>query len=353
MNKLFSSLKIRNTKLNNRIAVPPLVVFNWSDDTGYVTQKNIAHYEAIAKGGAGLIIQEATCINKDGRLADTQLGIWEDGQIAGLKEIVDGVHRHGTPILVQIHHAGIVGISKDAVCPSDFTCMVREAPKKGRGLTIEELHAIQQDFISAARRAYQAGYDGVELHGCHSYLISQFLNTKVNRRDDAYGQKPQLFALEIMEAIRKSTSPDFIIGMRLGGFEPTLEDAITNARVFAQHGIDYLNISYGFAQQSTPTVPQDYPFKDIIYAAQKIKEAVDVPVFAVNGINTAKLAEDILEQTNVDMVNIGRGTLVNYNWANDAKAGRDVGTCLYCKTCMWRIDPAKCPGRLKRQAKLK
>ena len=188
-----------------------------------------------------------------------------------------------------------------------------------------------------------------QFHACHSYLISQFLNRKVNRRDDLYGQHPELFALEIIHGIRQQTPPDFVIGIRLGGFEPTLADGIEYARIFEESGVDFLDISYGFVQESTPTVPKDYPFKDIIYAAQKIKEAVSIPVFAVNGINSPELADEILEKTNVDMVDIGRGTLVNYNWANDAKAGRDVGTCLYCKTCMWRVDPMKCPGKLKHQ----
>lgn len=352
MHKLFEEGKIRNLTVKNRIVIPPMVVFGWSDDTGRVTQKNIDHYEEIAKGGAGLIIQEATCISKSGRLADTQLGIWEDAQIEGLRQIVDATHRHGVPILVQIHHAGIVGIAEDAVCPSDYHCMVREQLKHGRGLALDELHQIQAQFVAAAQRAYQAGYDGVELHGCHSYLISQFLNANVNRREDLYGQQRERFALEIMEQIRRQTSPDFIIGIRLGGFEPSLEDAIGHARSFAAQGIDFLNISYGFAQASTPIAPEGYPFKDCIYAAQKIKEAVAVPVFGVNGINSAQLAEEILEQTKLDMVNIGRGTLVNYTWGNDAKAGRDVGRCLYCKACMWRVDPDKCPGRIKHRRAL-
>ncbi|TCL56294.1 2,4-dienoyl-CoA reductase-like NADH-dependent reductase (Old Yellow Enzyme family) [Kineothrix alysoides] len=349
MNHLFTPVRIKNITVKNRIAVPPMVVFTWADDTGRATQKHVEHYEAIAKGGAGLIIQEATCVNKNGRLADTQLGIWEDGQMEGLKKITEAVHRHETPILVQIHHAGVVGFAEKVVCPGDYEYMVKGQLKKVHKLTIEELHAIQQDFVTAARRASLAGYDGVELHACHSYLISQFLNRGVNHRDDRYGQEPELFALEIIREIRRQTPPDFIIGIRLGGFEPALEDGIAFARIFEESGVDFLDVSYGFVQETTPVVPKDYPFKDIIYAAQKMKEAVSIPVFAVNGINNPELADKILEQTNVDMVDIGRGTLVNYNWANDAKEGRDVGTCLYCKTCMWRVDPMKCPGKQKHQ----
>ncbi len=346
MRLLFEPLKLRNLTIKNRIAVPPMVVYRWADDTGYVTDRHIEHYRELAQGGAGLIIQEATCIARDGRLADSQLGIWEDGQIEGLKKITDAVHRHGTPILVEIHHAGAFGLLADAVCPSDITCTVREEIRQARAMTLEELHTLQQAFADAAVRAAHAGYDGVELHACHNYLISQFLNREVNRRTDAYGANPALFALEIIREIRRRTPASFIIGIRLGAFEPTLADGIANAVKFAENGGDFLDVSYGFDQRSEPFKPENYPFSDRIYAAAEIKKHVSVPVFAVGEITSAQLAEQIRGETGVDMVDIGRGSLVNPNWANDAQAGHDTGSCLYCRTCMWRIDADKCPGRL-------
>lgn len=345
--KLFQSFNIKNLTIQNRIAVPPMVMYHWSDDTGIVSKKHIAHYEAIAKGGVGLIIQEATCVNKQGRLADSQLGIWEDAHIDGLRKITDAVHQHHVPIFVQLHHAGVMGISDPNVCPSNYECVFRDQLKKGRELTIHEIKALQKDFIEAGIRAYQAGYDGVEIHACHSYLISQFLNAKVNRRTDIYGIEKERFATEIIDGIRRQTPSDFIIGMRLGGFEPTLEDGIFYAKKFNELEIDFFDISYGFAEESEPFAPKDYPFKDIIYAAEQIKKEVTIPVFAVNQITSKELAENILCSTLVDMVDIGRGTLVNYNWANSAKAGKDTGTCFHCKVCMWRVDPAKCPGKIK------
>lgn len=347
MVKLFDQHKIRNTIIKNRIAVPPMVPYHWSDQRGMVSQKHIEHYEAIASGGAGLIIQEGTCVNKNGRLTDSQLGIWEDAQIEGLRRITEAAHRHNTPILVQIHHAGIAGIEEHPVCPSDYEVVIRDQLKTGHELSIEDLHALQQDFIAAAVRAVQAGYDGIEIHACHSYLISQFHNRNVNKRKDQYGDHPELFASEIIQSIRRQTPDEFIIGIRLGGFEPSLQEAIDFARIYETLGVDFIDVSYGFAQESLPTVPDDYPFKDIIYAAQEIKKTVNLPVFAVNSINSPTLAESILEHTNVDMVHIGRGTLVNYNWAKDAHVGYDVGSCLYCKTCMWRVDSSKCPGRIR------
>lgn len=347
MNKLFKPLKIRNREIKNRIAVPPMVMYHWSDNTGIVSEKHVAHYESIARGGAGLIIQEGTCIEPNGKLADSQLGIWSDEHIPRLKKITEAVHQYNIPILVQIHHAGVISIGENNVCPSNYECVFRDQPKKGRELTLDELKNLQQDFIKAGIRAYQAGYDGVEIHACHSYLISQFLNSRINHRSDIYGIQKELFAAEIIEGIRNQTSSEFIIGIRLGGFEPTLEDSIYYAKKFEFLGVDFLDISYGFVTESTPYAPADYPFKDIIYAAQQIKKEVSIPVFAVNQINNPDLAEDILETTGVDMVDIGRATLVNYNFANDALAGKDVGRCLNCKVCMWRIDPSKCPGKIK------
>ena len=345
MRQLFQPLTIHNLTLKNRISVPPMVVYHWADDTGTVTDRQTEHYREMAKGGAGLIIQEGTCVERTGRLTDTQLGIWEDGHIEGLKRITDAVHQYHTPIFVQLHHAGVFGFMEDTVCPSDITCTVKGKEKQARALTIEELHRIQHSFVTAAERAVKAGYDGVEIHACHNYLISQFYNTLVNRRTDVYGKQPSLFALEIIGEIRRRVPESFVIGVRLGAFEPTLADSIAHAVELEENGVDFLDISYGFEQRSYPEKPENYPFSDRIYAAQEIRKRVSIPVFAVGGIASAEQAEEILQKTGVDMVDIGRGTLVNPNWAIDAKSGRDVGTCLYCKTCMWRVNSDKCPGR--------
>lgn len=130
----------------------------------------------------------------------------------GLRRITQAVHAEGCPIFVQIHHAGIVGIAEHALCPSAYQL----GDKTGAEMSVEQIHAIQQAFIRAAQRAYQAGYDGVELHGCHRYLMCQFLNRRVNTRADVYGEHPEQFVLEILEGIRKTVPEDFVVGIRLG-----------------------------------------------------------------------------------------------------------------------------------------
>lgn len=341
------SLKIRNTEIRNRICLPPMVMGCYNkDQKGYVCDENIEHYRAIAKGGAGLIIQEATCVNTHGKLSECQLGIWEDGQIEGLKKIVDAVHEEGARIFVQIHDAGVVGISKTPLCPSSYVRTDREGNQiKGKEMTIDEIHQTQQDFVDAAVRAEKAGYDGIELHGCHNYLISQFLNSRVNKRTDKYGTNAVSFVTEIYDGIRKEVNNDFIIGIRLGAFEPTLNDGIAHAKVFGKTGFDFLDISYGFRSEDDPTKPEDFPYMDVVYAAGVIKKNVGIPVFAANGIRTPEDANGILKLCDVDMVDVARSFLVDNNWTNKALKGEIPGKCLHCKHCTWHHIPDTCAGR--------
>lgn len=344
MKKLFKEFSIKNVKMKNRICVPPMVV-GFRDD-GYVALENVERYKEFAKGGAGLIIQEATCVNSDGKLLEKQLGIWKDDQIEGLKSIVDAVHEENCPIFIQIHHAGVVGISEDPICPSPYEYKNYAGSVASHEMTREDIKSVQNDYIEATRRAYEAGYDGVELHGCHAYLISQFLNKRVNKRTDEYGKNPEKFVVEIIDGIRKVTPKEFIVGIRLGGFEPTIEDGIHYAKVLEKNGVDFLDISYGFMSEQEMHVNKDYKYSNAVYAAQKIKEEVSIPVFAVNGINSAELAEEILNVTNVDIVDIAKGFLINPNWANDAKEGKDTGKCLNCTKCMWFGQSKVCAGKV-------
>lgn len=135
------------------------------------------------------------------------------------------------------------------------------------------------------------------------------------------------------------------MGIRLGVFEPGLTDGIAHAKWLDAKGIDFLDLSYGFGFEMDKEKPEDFPLADVIYGAARVREAVSAPVFAVYGIQSAEQAQLALELTDADMIDVGRGTLVNYNWPKDAQAGRDTGRCLYCPQCMWRVDPDRCAGR--------
>ncbi len=351
MNKLNEQIKIRNVVTKNRIAIPPMVCFHWSDDSGMVTEKNVKHYHDMAAGGAGFIIGEATAVSKQGRLHGTELGLWEDGQIEGWKRLADTVHQYDVPFVVQLLHAGVSGIERVADCPSNYIKKYGEDHViQGVEMSLQRIREVTDCFVQAAVRARKAGLDGIELHGCHSYLICQFLNRNVNRREDEYGQFPEKFALDIIQGIRESCGEDFVAGIRLGAFEPTLEDGIRNA--LALRGkVDFLDIAYGFGGESEPYKPEDYPFSPAFYGAQEIKKQMpEMLVFGVDGIKDGAQAQAALDLTGVDMVDVGRGFLVNPNFGNDVLAGNNCGRCLNCQpACRWspflNEGVADCPGR--------
>lgn len=318
MSKLFTEFNLKDLKMKNHISVPPMAVA--VSNEGYVTQKIIDHYKKIAEGGPGLIIQEATCVSMDGRFSDKQLGIWADDQIDGLKQIVDEVHKEDCKIIIQIQYSGLTGISENRMAPSPYKHEIfGRSYEVMREMSKEEIKFIQNDYIKAAKRAYEAGYDGVELHGSRSFLISQFLNSSVNNRTDVYGEIPETFAIEIIEGIRRITPADFLVGIRLGGFESTLEDGIHHAKALENCGVDFIDIGDGFFGEMDAQISDGYPYSHTVYAAEKIKEKVMIPVFAVGGIKTGEQAEEIFANTKVDVINVGRAFLENPNWANEAK----------------------------------
>ena len=172
------------------------------------------------------------------------------------------------------------------------------------------------------------------------------MNKRVNRRTDEYAADGMKILENILDGIRKVVPESFVVGIRLGAFEPTIEYGIAHAKWLEAHGIDFINVSYGFSQDADEVKPEDYPFAAAMYGGKRIKEAVSVPVFAVYGIQNGEMAEAALEDTKADMINIGRGILVNYDWANDVKEGKDPGKCLYCQKCIWRAQTEVCAGKV-------
>ena len=347
-NRLFTPWTMKGFSIKNRIGVPPLVIFTWSDDSGRVTDKNVEHYRALVNGGAGLVIQEATCVSRDGRLTRDQLGIWEDGQIDGLRRLVGVFHEADMPAILQLSHAGILAAGREnQVSPSEYRCYGNREDRLGRELTPDEIRQIENQFIEGAKRACKAGYDGVELHASHGYLLSEFLNSRINRRTDEYNAGGRLILKNIIEGIRKHTPADFILGVRLGAFEPGLKEGIGTAVWLESQGVDFIDAFYGCDWEADLEKPEGYPFNESVYGAQRLKEEVSIPVFAVNQIRLGEQAEAILQDTGVDMVMIGRGSLVNYSWGRDVREGRDPGACMECPVCMWKVAPEHCPGRMR------
>lgn len=346
MSNLFSSINIKGFEIRNRIVMPPMVCFGWSDNDGFVTEEHVEHYDRRSKGGTGLVIVEATCIKKDGRLASTQLGIWSDEHIEGLKRITEVCHKNGAVILIQIHHAGFKtpqDVLAPALAPSD---MEKDGQKIARALTIDEIHSIQEDFLAAAKRAKAAGFDGIELHGAHGYLINQFVSPFANRRDDEYGgsfDNRMRFGLEIIKKIKTELGENFIIDIRMGANEPDAEAGVQIARAYEEAGVDLLHVSAGIGSGQYPAVPEGFEYNWIVYCGTEVKKNVTIPVIVVNDIRTPERAAYLVENNLADFTAIGKGLLVDSSWAKKAVNKEEIVSCLKCLKCAWYRNGKLCP----------
>ncbi len=341
MATLSSPLTIGKHTVKNRTVLPPLVVCALHPD-GHAGDAVVEHYRSFAAGGAGIVIQEATCVSEEGRLAGPQLGLWSDDHIGPMRRIVDAVAPHGALLLVQIHYASKQGEPDHIVQvgPSEYTN--HDGPH--RALSIDEVRRIRDDFIAAARRAELAGYAGVELHGAHGYLLCAFMNAALNRRDDVYGDT-SLLNREIVQGIRQVTGPDFLLTARVGVDNPDMATGLGHCMALEALGLDLLNISHGMARTAPLPVPEGFPFSQLAWLGCEIKKRVSVPVIAVGGLNDPALASRLIEEGHADFAAVGRGMLVDPAWARKAMEGGDIDRCLNCSRCVWFREHEKCPGR--------
>lgn len=347
MDSLFTPHKIKDLTIKNRIVLPPMVCFGASGVDNFVSQNNIDHYEGIAKGGSGLIIVEATAVSKDGRLSDDQLGIWDDKFIDGLSQIAQVCHENNAKVFLQIHHAGLKSpqsVNANRISASDYD----DGKITARALTQNEIKQIHQDFIAGAIRAQKAGFDGIELHGAHGYLFTQFFSNKVNKRTDAYGgslNNRLKITRDIFNDIKKQVPHDFIVGIRMGCNENGLDPSIEMAKAFEDMGMDYLHVSTGF--DNTPidvTLAEDFLCNWIVYGGTKIKENVTIPVIAVNAIKKSDQARYLIDHDLVDFVAMGRAQLADPNFVNHIEKDSPIN-CLGCRPCGWFHEADNCPKR--------
>ncbi len=348
MPSLYTEYTLKGHVISNRLVMPPMVCFNWSDEEGFVSDEHIRHYEKRGTGEVGLVVVEATAISKAGRLAHSQLGIWDHKQVEGLSKIARGIKPQGSKALLQIHHAGDKApktVTREPLAPSAYEL---SDGRKTKALTRGEIKGIQKEFLIAALRAEEAGYDGIEIHGAHGYLINQFLSPMTNQREDAYGGSLENrlgFVRELLTLLRDNLPENFIIGYRHGGNTPSLEEGISIAKELENMGVDLLHVSAGIAEEKDlPQPPESFPYNWILYTGVETKKALNIPVVVVNGIRTPQDGEFLVEQGLADFVAVGRGLLVDSQWILKGKQGQPVNPCLRCKPrCFYMIDGRKCP----------
>ncbi|MGL5356302.1 MAG: NADH:flavin oxidoreductase [Cetobacterium sp.] len=304
---LFTPLNIKNKILKNRVVLPPLVRFSMVGKDGYVTEDLIQWYRDVAEGGTGLIIVEASCVAEDGKLRDNQIGIWNDDFVEGLSNVAKIGKEYNVPMLIQIHHAGF---KQDVATVST-----------------ETLDKILEQFVDAFRRAKSAGFDGVEIHGAHTYLLSQLNSRLWNNRKDKYGgtfEKRMYFTEELIDRTKDLFDEDFILGYRMGGNEPELEDGIEIAKYLEKIGVDLIHVSSGVPnpekkQEVKIDIPTDFKFDWVVYLGVEIKKHVNIPVIGVRNIKTEEQASELIEKGMLDLVAIGRGMIARPNWVEHAK----------------------------------
>jgi 2,4-dienoyl-CoA reductase-like NADH-dependent reductase (Old Yellow Enzyme family) len=314
---LLDPIKIKGVKLKNRIVMPPMNT-EYATTDGTVTAKLIEHYRKRA-GNLGLLIIEHAYIHPHGRLSKRQLGIYHGNLIPGLKHLATSLKATGTPVIAQINHAGsrttTEMIGTRPVAPSKRG--------KARRLTIDEIQELTEAFATAAERAVRAGFDGVEIHGAHGFLLNQFYSPLRNKRSDRYGgtlQKRIRFPLEVVEAVKQKTGRKLLL-YRIGADDmnpagTTVKDSQKFAKKLEKAEVDIIDISGGLSGSRPEGLQKTQGY--FIPQAHQVKKAVTVPVIGVGGITEPEYANKIIRERKVDLVAVGRALLKDPEWATKA-----------------------------------
>jgi 2,4-dienoyl-CoA reductase-like NADH-dependent reductase (Old Yellow Enzyme family)/NADH dehydrogenase FAD-containing subunit len=354
--RMFEPGQIGTMELKNRLVCPPMVR-NWATEDGEITDRLITHYAAIAAGGTGMIIVEASYTHPTGKGFVNQVGVHDDKLIPGLKRLASAVHAHGVKVGVQAHHAGRQTLPQicgcDPVAPSPIPCEVLKLADPDyvpRELTTGEVGVMADSYAEAARRIKEAGFDFVEIHGAHGYLITGFLSPLFNQRSDKYGGNfsgRMRFALEVVEKVRAQVDPDYPVTVRLIGSEFSkggIDIAYTQRVVqeLDKAGIDGFHISGGIydSPPDQPIPPMATPPCPLVEFAAAVKEVTSKPVITVSKIYRPELVEDVLAKNQADFVATGRWLLADPEWPNKVKESRldDINYCITCQGCNGRLD---------------
>jgi 2,4-dienoyl-CoA reductase-like NADH-dependent reductase (Old Yellow Enzyme family)/thioredoxin reductase len=351
LKNLFEPLNVKGMKLRNRLVMPPMVT-NFASEQGAVTKQIIDYYRERAKGGAALIILEMSYSDPTGKGFPCMLGIYDNKFIAGLNELAEAIKSFGACAAVQIGHAGRQTFSQitghPVLAPSAIP--FKGAPEMPKEMTIEEIQKVILGFGAGALRAKMAGFDAIELHGTHGYLINEFLSPYTNKRTDVYGgsfENRLRFPIEVIQAVRSKVGKHYPLILRLCGNEYiendegiTLDLARKIAPRLVAAGIDILHVTGAIGDTRDNSIqPHYYSLGYNVYLAQGIKEVVDVPVITAGSITDPYMAERILEEGKADLIAIGRGLLADPMFPKKAKQGKpeEIRRCIRCNECVGRL----------------
>ncbi|AIF50702.1 NADH:flavin oxidoreductase [Pelosinus sp. UFO1] len=325
MSYLLQSLQAGSLALANRLVMPPMATSK-ADSDGKVNSGVLDYYTEKSEGGyLSLVIIEHSFIQQTGKASENQLSVADDSVIEELRKLANVIHRNGAKAIMQINHAGSAAdekvIGEIPVGPS-----VLANPRKGtipRELTHQDITAIVKAFQNAARRVKEAGFDGVEIHSAHGYLLNQFFSPLTNKRVDEYGGEVHnriRLHLQVIAAVREVVGDDYPILLRLGASDyieggTAIEDSKTAAQEFEKAGINILDISGGFSGYIVPGNNSQGYFAPLTEA---IKQVVSIPVILTGGIIDAQVAEQLLAEGKADLIGVGRAVFKDSNWAKKA-----------------------------------
>lgn len=353
--KILEEIKIGNLRVKNRINMAPMTTL-YAGSNGEVTEQLVQYYAARARGGTGMITVEGAYINETGIQIPCSINVSDEKYVPGLSKLATAIKDNGSVAVLQLIHSGIQAWVEQSLGPSAIgridgkPISTEQTP---RPLTTKEVLQFVQDFAQAARRAKMAGFDAVQVHGTHGYLIMQFLSPKTNHRNDNYGVDRNLFPVEIVEAIKKTCGEDYPVIYRLCAdeilgdklLEPgiTIDDAIETAKRLEKAGVDAFDVTGGTDDVIHLYVPSAYILENIeglfLDYAEQIKKVVSVPVMSGGGVETPEEAEKILESGKVDMLFVGRQLIADPDWVRKIETNKveEIRPCVKCVECGERI----------------
>lgn len=334
MAALFEPYTLKDVTLRNRIAIPPMCQYMAED--GMINDWHHVHLAGLARGGAGLVVVEATAVSPEGRITPGCAGIWSDAHAQAFVPVVQAIKAAGAVPGIQIAHAGRKASANrpwegdDHIAADDARGWETLAPsaiafganlaKVPRALSLDDIARIKQDFVDAARRARDAGFEWIELHFAHGYLGQSFFSEHSNQRTDAYGgsfDNRSRFLLETLAAVREVWPENLPLTARFGVLEydgrdeQTLQESIELARRFKAGGLDLLSVSVGFTIPET-NIPWGPAFMGPI--AERVRREAKLPVTSAWGFGTPELAEGALQANQLDLVSVGRAHLADPHW---------------------------------------
>ncbi len=335
---LFTPFEVKGLVLRNRIVLPPMCQWQAHED-GIVRPYHIAHYGQVAIGGTGMIIVEATAVEKRARIRGEDLGLWSDDQVKGMSDLVSVMVEYGAVPAIQLGHAGRKAYRRGtrAVAPSAIA--FSERYKVPDEMTHKDIEDVRTSFVNAAVRAEKAGFRALELHAAHGYLLNQFLSPISNRRSDEFGGSMEArlrFPLSVVSAVRSAIKDETVLIIRVSAVEYSdegyaLDDMVSMCRAFKDAGVDIIHVSSGGSVSVTPPTWPGYQ----LGFARTIRHATGIPVIGVGLVTTADLAELALREGYCDLIAIGREMLRNPNFPLHAAV--QFGDALPIKESLERV----------------